>query len=219
MTGTATLADALAAAGAALGPLAGERRDQPRASGPQSNLGTLALWPKPRAKGRVWIDYQNDVTAKDVELAARENFVSVEHLKRYTTLGMATDQGKTSNLNGLALLAGITGRSIPEVGTTAYRPPFTPVPFPSFVGSRRGSLLAPVRRLPLENVHRQAGAVFQEYGGWLRPAHYGGAGCMIETGVALDAVPIGLEALMILRAENGYIVIGKDTARRHGGDR
>jgi sarcosine oxidase subunit alpha len=94
-------------------------------------------------------------------------------LKRYTTLGMATDQGKTSNLNGLALLADVTGRTIPEVGTTTYRPPFTPVPFVSLAGQRQGSLLSPVRRLPLENSHRAAGAAFQEYGGWLRPAYYG----------------------------------------------
>ena len=118
-------------------------------------------------------DYQSDVTAKDVELAARENFVSVEHLKRYTTLGMALDQGKTSNLNGLALLADITGRPIAEVGTTTYRPPFTPTPFATLAGLRGGELMAPVRRLPLETAHRRDRAVFQEYGGWLRPAYYG----------------------------------------------
>jgi sarcosine oxidase subunit alpha len=130
-------------------------------------------WPEPGQKGRVWIDFQNDVTAKDVELAARENFQSVEHLKRYTTLGMATDQGKTSNLNGLALMATLTGRTIPEVGTTTYRPPFTPVPIASFAGRRSGILFNPIRRLPLETVHRDDGATFQEYGGWLRPAFYG----------------------------------------------
>ncbi|MGB3830680.1 MAG: glycine cleavage T C-terminal barrel domain-containing protein, partial [Mesorhizobium sp.] len=156
-------------------------------TGPQNSPAVAPLWPKPRARGRVWIDYQNDVTAKDVELAARENFVSVEHLKRYTTLGMATDQGKTSNLNGLALLAGITGRRIPEVGTTTYRPPFTPVPFPSLAGSRSGSLLAPVRRLPLESRHRADAAVFQEYGGWLRPAHYGGAGADARAAIQEEA--------------------------------
>jgi sarcosine oxidase subunit alpha len=132
-----------------------------------------AAWPKPAAKGRVWIDLQNDVTARDIELAARENFVSVEHLKRYTTLGMATDQGKTSNVNGLALMAAITGRSIPEVGTTTYRPPFTPVPLSSFAGTRSGVLMNPLRRLPLENAHRAEGAHFLDYGGWLRPAWYG----------------------------------------------
>ncbi|CAI2934764.1 sarcosine oxidase subunit alpha family protein [Aminobacter niigataensis] len=147
----------------------------PRSTGVEATGGILVAWPNPGARGRVWIDYQNDVTAKDVELAARENFISVEHLKRYTTLGMATDQGKTSNLAGLALMGAVTGRTVPEVGTTTYRPPFTPVPLASFAGARGGELMSPVRRLPLENVHRAQGAVFQEYGGWLRPAHYGGA--------------------------------------------
>ncbi|MFZ1815813.1 MAG: 2Fe-2S iron-sulfur cluster-binding protein [Rhizobiaceae bacterium] len=130
-------------------------------------------WPDPANKGRQWIDFQNDVTLKDVELAARESFRSVEHLKRYTTLGMATDQGKTSNMNGLAAMAAITGRSIEETGTTTYRPPFVPVPFTVLAGKRRGELYNPVRRLTLENEHRKAGAVFREYGGWLRPAWYG----------------------------------------------
>ncbi|MGE0006079.1 MAG: 2Fe-2S iron-sulfur cluster-binding protein [Parvibaculaceae bacterium] len=143
------------------------------AAGAEATDGVMAVWPKAGAKGRIWIDYQSDVTAKDVELAARENFVSVEHLKRYTTLGMATDQGKTSNLAGLALLSGLAGRPISETGTTTYRPPYTPVPFTSFAGIAGGELLAPVRRLPLETMHRASGAVFQEYGGWLRPAHYG----------------------------------------------
>ncbi len=129
-------------------------------------------WPEPGQKGRVWIDYQHDVTAKDVELAARENLISVEHLKRYTTLGMATDQGKTSNLNGLALMGQVTGRTIPEVGTTTYRPPFTPVPYSSFAGLRGGERMNPVRRLALEGEHRALGAVMGEYGGWLRPAQY-----------------------------------------------
>lgn len=133
----------------------------------------IAAWPRPKSKGRVWIDLQNDVTAKDVELAARENFISVEHLKRYTTLGMATDQGKTSNLNGLALMAEVTGRRIPDVGTTTYRPPFTPVSFQSFAGHRSRERMNPLRRLPLETAHRADGAVFREYGGWLRPAFYG----------------------------------------------
>lgn len=130
-------------------------------------------WPEVGQKGRVWLDFQHDVTAKDVELAARENFVSVEHLKRYTTLGMATDQGKTSNLNGLALMGHITGRAMPEVGTTTYRPPFTPVPFASLAGPRGATRMNPVRRLALEGRHRAAGATLGEYGGWLRPAHYG----------------------------------------------
>ncbi len=175
VTGTVSLSDTLASAAQALAEFNPAGAPMPRSTGPEATAGIVGLWPKPKTKGRVWIDYQNDVTAKDVELAARENFVSVEHLKRYTTLGMATDQGKTSNLNGLALLAEITDRKIAEVGTTTYRPPFTPVPFPTLAGTRRGNLLAPVRRLPLVWLHRADSAVFQEYGGWLRPAHYGGA--------------------------------------------
>jgi sarcosine oxidase subunit alpha len=114
----------------------------------------------------------NDVTAKDVHLAARENYSSVEHLKRYTTLGMATDQGKTSNLNGLAILAQATGRSIPEVGTTTFRPPYVPVSLGLIAGYRRGDLHSPVRRLPAHREHELRGAVFDDYGGWRRPGWY-----------------------------------------------
>ena len=89
---------------------------------------------------KAFVDFQNDVTADDVALAAREGFRSVEHLKRYTTLGMATDQGRTSNVAGLAMMAALTGRSIPETGTTTYRPPYTPVAIGAFAGhsSRQG---------------------------------------------------------------------------------
>ncbi|TPK89190.1 sarcosine oxidase subunit alpha family protein [Mesorhizobium sp. B2-4-17] len=172
--GAVSLSEVFAGSQNAVASLGQTNAEMPRSTGPEATGGIVAAWPVPGSKGRIWIDYQNDVTVKDVELAARENFVSVEHLKRYTTLGMATDQGKTSNLPGLALMAGITGRTVREVGTTTYRPPFTPVPLASFAGARGGELMAPVRRLPLENIHRADGAVFQEYGGWLRPAHYGG---------------------------------------------
>ncbi|RST86843.1 sarcosine oxidase subunit alpha family protein [Aquibium carbonis] len=147
--------------------------EAPRASSPDDSYAIAAVWPAPRGKARQWIDLQNDVTVKDVALAARENFRSVEHLKRYTTLGMATDQGKTSNMNGLAAMAAITGRTIEETGTTTYRPPFVPVPFTVVAGRRRGEFFNPVKRLALENQHRAAGAVFREYGGWLRPGWYG----------------------------------------------
>ena len=140
---------------------------------PAGQYRIAAAWPKPNAKGRRWIDFQNDVTLADVALAAREGYVSVEHLKRYTTLGMATDQGKTANVNGLAALAALTGRSIEETGTTTYRPPFVPVPMGVIGGRRRGALIHPLKRLPLEAEHRAAGAQMREYGGWLRPAWYG----------------------------------------------
>ena len=166
-----------------------------RASG---SFSITPAFPDPQMKGRVWIDYQHDVTTKDVALAAREHFISVEHLKRYTTLGMATDQGKTSNLNGLALMAQLTGRTIPEFGTTTYRPPFTPVPYNSLAGLRGDERMDPLRRLALEPRHRELGAVMGEYGGWLRPAHFGrddsailsGAGTARETVGLFDASPL-----------------------------
>jgi sarcosine oxidase, subunit alpha len=140
---------------------------------PAGHYSVEAAWPQADDDGRRWIDFQNDVTLKDVALAAREGYVSVEHLKRYTTLGMATDQGKTANVNGLAAMAALTGRSIDETGTTTYRPPFVPVPMGVVAGRRRGPLINPLRRLPLEAEHRAAGAQMREYGGWLRPAWYG----------------------------------------------
>jgi sarcosine oxidase subunit alpha len=172
VTGTISLSETLESGSAALAGLV-DARTAPKSTGVESTYAIAATWPKPKSKGRTWIDYQSDVTAKDVELAARENFVSVEHLKRYTTLGMATDQGKTSNVNGLALLADITNRHIADVGTTTYRPPFVPIPLPTLAGRRFGTLMAPLRRLPLEAAHRAGHAVMQEYGGWLRPAFYG----------------------------------------------
>jgi len=197
-----TLADGLAALPAALG----------LSSAPVAESAPYDItpaWPEPGRKDRVWVDYQHDVTAKDVELAARENFVSVEHLKRYTTLGMATDQGKTSNLNGLALMGQIIGRTIPEVGTTTYRPPFTPVPYASFAGPRGASRMNPVRRLALETQHRAAGAVLAEYGGWLRPVHYGRDETAILTEARMARQAVGLfDASPLGKIE----VIGPDAA-------
>jgi sarcosine oxidase, subunit alpha len=134
-----------------------------------------AIWRMPASiagNARQWIDFQSDVTSSDVELAARENFVSVEHLKRYTTLGMATDQGKTSNINGLGVLAEITGRAIPEVGTTTFRPPYTPVTFGAMAGRDVGALFHPQRRLPTHARQIDLRAHMDDYGGWLRPAYY-----------------------------------------------
>ncbi len=145
----------------------------PAPNAPPGVYRIAPAWPKPDAPGRRWIDFQSDMTLKDVVLAGREGYVSVEHLKRYTTLGMATDQGKTSNVNGLAAMAALTGRTIDETGTTTYRPPFVPVPMTVIGGRRRGELMNPLKRLPLEAEHRADGAQMREYGGWLRPAWYG----------------------------------------------
>ena len=117
---------------------------------------------------RAWVDQQNDVTAKDVVLAHKENFTSVEHLKRYTTLGMATDQGKTSNMAGLAIMAEVAGKQIPEVGTTVFRPPYTPTAIGAFAGRSRDVNFRPVRKTPSHQYADEQGAVFVEVGMWLR---------------------------------------------------
>ncbi len=123
-------------------------------------------------RGKALVDLQNDVTDKDIELAAREGYRSVEHLKRYTTLGMATDQGKLSNVNGLGILAEVLGRPIAEVGTTTFRPPVSPVAMGVLAGSARGMHFAPTRQTPMHDWHQRHGAVFVEAGQWLRPRYY-----------------------------------------------
>jgi sarcosine oxidase subunit alpha len=116
-----------------------------------------------------FVDYQNDVTAADVDLAWREGYRSVEHLKRYTTLGMATDQGKTSNLVGLARLAQAEGRPMPEVGLTTFRPPYTPVTLGTLAGEAVGAHVAPTRRLALHDLHAAKSPLWQPSGYWMRP--------------------------------------------------
>lgn len=117
---------------------------------------------------RAWLDQQNDVTVKDVRLSHQEGFRSVEHLKRYTTLGMATDQGKTSNMGGLAIMAELAGKAIPEVGTTIYRPPYTPTSIGALAGRMRGKEFHPTRLTPSHHWAKEQGAVFVEAGNWLR---------------------------------------------------
>ncbi len=145
-----------------------------RASTP--NLAAVSI-PMPSAKTQnrdsQWIDVQHDVTVKDVDVAVQENYASVEHVKRYTTLGMAVDQGKTSNMLGLAALADKQKVSIPEVGITTFRPPFVPVPLVTYGGQHTHLHSKPPKRLVLEPTHRALNAALCEYGGWLRPGWYG----------------------------------------------
>jgi len=138
---------------------------------PRAEDGAYAiqpLWHVAESTGRAWLDFQNDVTVKDVALAHREGFSSVEHLKRYTTLGMATDQGKTANVPALAVMAGLTGRTIAETGATMFRPPYTPVPVAAFAGHARGKEFRPTRLTPSHEWAAAAGAVFVATGAWLR---------------------------------------------------
>lgn len=117
---------------------------------------------------RAWVDLQNDVTQKDIKQSCQEGFEAVEHLKRYTTLGMATDQGKTANVLGLALMAEAAGKTIPEVGTTIYRPPYTPVAIGAFAGRARGTHFRPYRLTPSHKWATENGGEFVTTGMWLR---------------------------------------------------
>ncbi|AZO16326.1 sarcosine oxidase subunit alpha [Mesorhizobium sp. M2A.F.Ca.ET.043.05.1.1] len=127
-------------------------------------------------KGKAFVDQQHDVTASDVELAQREGFQSVEHLKRYTTLGMATDQGKTSNVAGLAIMAAVSGKSIPETGTTIYRPPYVPVAIGAFAGHHRDENFHATRLTPSHHWAAEQGAIFVDTGLWKRAQWYPRAG-------------------------------------------
>lgn len=123
-------------------------------------------------KGRAWVDFANDVTTKDVKLAAQEGYTSVEHMKRYTTQGMAPDQGKNSNVGALAVLADATGRAIPETGITTFRPPYVPVSVAALGAGGRGLGFAPQRFLTSDQASRDRGAPMIEAGLWYRPSYF-----------------------------------------------
>jgi sarcosine oxidase subunit alpha len=124
------------------------------------------------AAQKAWLDFQNDVTVADVQLAARENFRSVEHLKRYTTLGMASDQGKTSNVPGIRVLSNLLDKPAQAIGTTKFRPPYDPVTIGGFAGRAIGEDLMPLAHVAAHAAQRAAGAVMEPYGGWLRAAWF-----------------------------------------------
>ena len=150
---------------------------------PEDESCSMAFVPLPpagprfrRSAGKAFVDFQHDVTTEDVDLAHREGYQSVEHLKRYTTLGMGTEQGKTSNLSGLAQMAERRGVEIPEVGATTFRPPYTPVTIGALAGRNFGAHLQPVRRTAMHDWHVQHGGQMMEAGLWLRPLWYSGHG-------------------------------------------
>ena len=133
------------------------------------------FWCVPLPKGKTYkrfLDFQNDVAVSDVEIALKEGYRSIEHVKRYTTLGMATDQGKTSNLNGLQLVSNIENKIVPEVGHTTFRPPYTPVTIGAIVGREVGKHSKPTRKSPMHTWHEKNNAVFVDAGVWLRPRYY-----------------------------------------------
>jgi sarcosine oxidase subunit alpha len=183
--GTFDLADILpqadaagaAAAKAALGAPAATRSGkapgaEPSRSGPLEPIWFVPAHGAKNVGNKHFIDFQNDVTAADLELATQEGYRSVEHVKRYTTTGMATDQGKTSNVNALGILSDALDRPIPEIGTTTFRPPYTPVSFGVLAGMQAKELFQPVRRTPISTWHDANGADYEPVGLWRRPYCY-----------------------------------------------
>ncbi len=165
-------------------------------------------------RAKMWLDYQNDVKVSDVQLAAREGYESVEHTKRYTTLGMATDQGKLSNINGLAVLADSLGAAIPSVGTTTFRPPYTPVTIGALAGEARGEIFQPLRKTPMHGWHERNGAYFEPVGHWRRPYCFPRAGETHEQAVHRE-VRNTRQALGLLDASTlGKIIVkGPDAGK------
>ena len=142
-----------------------------------AEIALAPVWSMPagasgKLRSKTWLDYQNDVKVSDIQLAAQEGFESVEHAKRYTTLGMATDQGKLSNINGLAVLSNALNEAIPQVGTTTFRPPYTPISLGSIAGAARDTAFQPLRRTPMHSWHEANGVKWEPVGHWRRPFCY-----------------------------------------------
>jgi sarcosine oxidase subunit alpha len=165
------------------------------------------LWLVPGDDGRAFVDLHNDVTAADIALAAREGFASIEHVKRYTTLGMGTDQGRTGNLVGAALLSAAVGRDLGQIGTTTFRPPAVPVAFGALAGRERGMLSDPVRVTPMHDWHEAAGAVFENVGQWKRPRYFPRAGESMEAAVRRECLTARDGAAMLDASTLGKIEI------------
>ncbi|PTX00772.1 sarcosine oxidase subunit alpha family protein [Pararhodobacter aggregans] len=149
--------------------------------GTEGEAPMLPVWLMPAQasydlRAKAWLDPQNDVKVSDVQLAAQEGYASVEHTKRYTTLGMATDQGKLSNINGLAILSDALGQPIPQTGTTTFRPPYTPISLGAIAGEARGGIFQPLRKTPMYDWHLARGAHWEPVGHWRRPYCYPQAG-------------------------------------------
>jgi sarcosine oxidase, subunit alpha len=201
------------AAGAQAAEHAGERSFD-ATQGPSGFMPVRVL-PTDRKPGRVraFIDFQNDVTAKDIKLAVREGFESIEHVKRYTTTGMATDQGKTSNMNALGLVAGILDRPIPAVGTTTFRLPYTPTTFGAFVGPSRHKLFDPIRTTPVHEWAAEHGAEFENVGLWKRAWYFPKPGEDMHAAVARECKAVRTHVGIFDASTLGKIeVVGPDAA-------
>jgi sarcosine oxidase subunit alpha len=163
---------------------------------------------------KAFVDFQNDVTAKDIRLAVREGFHSIEHVKRFTTNGMATDQGKTSNMHGLAIAAETLGKEIPEVGLTTFRAPYTPVTFGAIVNHARGPLFDPTRKTPIHSWAEERGAVFEDVGQWKRAWYFPRGGEDMHAAVNRECVMVRKSAGLFDASTLGKIeVVGPDAAK------
>jgi sarcosine oxidase subunit alpha len=164
--------DGGAAAAAAAQDCGFEAKPLPQVKAGAESIEASPVWMPTPGTTKAFVDFQNDVAASDVQLAHREGFRAVEHLKRYTTLGMATDQGKTSNVAGHAMMAALCGVDIARAGTTVFRPPYTPVAIGALAGHHRGKDFRPYRLTPSHDWAREQGAVFVETGLWLRAQYF-----------------------------------------------
>jgi sarcosine oxidase subunit alpha len=177
--------------------------------------GWLGALPQPDGPvtGKAFVDWQNDVTAADIRLAVREGFRSIEHIKRYTTTGMATDQGKTSNLNALAIAARQLQREIPQVGHTTFRMPYLPVSFGALAGYARAELFNPVRCTPMHAWAVEHGAVFEPVGLWQRARYFPQAGETMHAAVARECLDVRRGVGIFDASTLGKIeVVGPDAA-------
>ena len=176
------------------------------------NLGQLPT-PKDPAKIKAFLDFQNDVTAKDIALAVREGYHSVEHIKRYTTNGMATDQGKTSNLNALQLAAGFLDRPIEKVGLTTFRPPYTPQSFGAFAGHAKDALFQPTRKTPIDSWAMEHGAVYEPVAQWRRARYFPKAGEDMHAAVNRECLAVRNAVGIFDASTLGKVeVVGPDAA-------
>ncbi|MBK8742680.1 MAG: (2Fe-2S)-binding protein [Betaproteobacteria bacterium] len=208
------------AATTALAPASADLLQWPSAGagapGTGDPLAIQPFWRVPRGlgHGRQWVDFHNDVTVDDIALAARENFVSVEHLKRYTGTGMAPDQGKTSNVNALAILALETGRDIAAVGTTTFRPPVVPVTLGAIAGRHIGGLYRARRLLPAHSRHVSMEAMIADYGGWMRPESYPLPGESFEEAVRREGLAVRTRIGLFDASSLGKIEVAGPDAER-----
>lgn len=222
LAGTHSIADALASADRALTQIVAQHASGARVAAPPVHVEETRVAPDVDARRvapggrrhRQWVDFQHDVTLADVDLALREGFDAIEHLKRYTTTGMSVDQGKTSNLNALLVAAELSGRAPDAVGTTTFRPPYSPVTLGALAGRQIGEFYAPRRLLPAHAEHERLGAHFEEAGGWMRPACYPRAGETHAQAIVREVLAVRSHAGLFDASPLGKIEVeGPDAAR------